>query len=189
MKWAVTRTARLLPSMGMAITMAWVSGCGGGGGSGSTGTEQPALSSPYPAAAASCAVNDQRAWLRDYMNDQYFWSDRQGAALDTASTMAQYFNSLLYSGVDRFSSSQPTEQFLEFFREGKRIGYGYSLAWADAAQTQLTFRLVEPLSPLFRDGGIEEEEGILAGIHGLSGAVFSHSRGCCQRAGKTLGLV
>ena len=135
--------------MGMAITMAWFSGCGGGGGgSGSAGTQQPALSSPYPAAAASCAVNDQRAWLRDYMNDQYFWSDRQGAALDTASTMAQYFNSLLYPGVDRFSSSQPTEQFLEFFREGKRIGYGYSLAWADAAQTQLTFRLVEPLSPL-----------------------------------------
>jgi C-terminal processing protease CtpA/Prc len=82
------------------------------------------------------------------MNDQYFWSDRQSPPLDAATTMAQYFNSLLYSGVDRYSSSQTTDQFLEFFQEGKRIGYGYSLAWADAAQTQLVFRLVEPLSPL-----------------------------------------
>lgn len=119
--------------------------CGGGGGGGSSSTTN---ASPYPAALTSCAVNDQRAWLRDFMNDQYFWFDRQGAANDAATSLDQYFTSLLYPGVDRYSFSQNTQQFLQFFAEGKRKGYGYSLAWADASQSVLKVRYVEALSPV-----------------------------------------
>ena len=122
-------------------------GCGGGGnGGGSAATT--GVASPYPAAAASCSLADQRAWLRDYMTDQYFWYDRQGTPDDSAPSMAEYFGSLLAVGLDRYSSSTTTAQFLRLNQEGKSLGYGYQLAWADAAQTQLRFRLVEPLSPL-----------------------------------------
>ena len=118
--------------------------CGGGGGGGIAVQS----TSPYPAAPLSCAVADQRAWLRDFMNDQYLWFDRQGAPNEAATTMDQYFTSLLYPVVDRYSFSQNTQQFLQFFAAGRRTGYGYSLAWADAAQTILKVRFVEALSPV-----------------------------------------
>ena len=91
---------------------------------------------------------DQRAWLRDYMTDQYFWYAQQGTPNEGATSMSQYFSSLLAVGLDRYSGSQSTAQFLQLNQDGKSLGYGYQLAWADAAQTQLRFRLVEPLSPL-----------------------------------------
>lgn len=134
-----------------ALLAALLVACGGGNGasSGATGSSpQATASSPYPAAAASCSVADQRAWLRDYMTDQYFWYDRQGVPNENATSMSQYFSSLLAAGLDRFSGSQPTAQFLQLNLDGKSLGYGYQLAWADTAKTQLRFRLVEPLSPL-----------------------------------------
>ena len=121
--------------------------CGGGGSSGGgAGTTQN--TSPYPAPPATCAVSDQRAWLRDFMNDQYFWFDRQAAPNDAATSMDTYFTSLLYPVVDRYSFSQSTQQYLQFFTEGKRTGYGYALAFADAAQTIIKVRFVEALSPV-----------------------------------------
>ncbi len=122
-----------------------LSSCGGGGGGGA-GVAQTA--SGYPSAPKSCELSTQRAWLRDYLTDQYFWFDRQGTPNEAASSMGAYFTSLLYPGFDRYSFSQSTAQHLQFFQEGKRTGYGYSLAWADATQTVLKVRLVEALSPV-----------------------------------------
>jgi carboxyl-terminal processing protease len=134
-------TVKQLAASGALLLLA---ACGGGGGGG--GAAQSA--SPYPAAPSSCAVADQRAWLRDFMNDQYFWYDRQGAPNEAATSIDQYFTSLLYPVVDRYSFSQNTQQFLQFFAAGRRTGYGYALAWADAAQTVLKVRFVEALSPV-----------------------------------------
>jgi carboxyl-terminal processing protease len=135
-----------------ALLLAWsvllLAACGGGGGGGSGSSATTQNASPYPAAPASCAVNDQRAWLRDFMNDQYFWFDRQGAPNAAATSMDQYFTSLLYPVVDRYSFTQSTDQFLQFFAEGKRTGYGYALAFADTAQTIVKVRFVEALSPV-----------------------------------------
>ncbi len=138
---------KIIPALVLLISL--LAGCGGGGNSGTGGgTTTTNFSSPYPAAAASCSVTDQRAWLRDYMTDQYYWYAQQGTPNEGATSMAQYFSSLLAVGLDRYSSSQATAQFLQLNQDGKSLGYGYQLAWADAAQTQLRFRLVEPLSPL-----------------------------------------
>ena len=132
-------TAGLLASCG---------GGGGGGGGGSAVSPVPVMSSGYPNAPASCSVDGQRAWLRDYMNDEYFWYDKQGVPNAAATTMDEYLDSLLNKPIDRYSFAESVVASNQFFVEGTRTGYGYALGWADTAQTVLKVRLVEPLSPL-----------------------------------------
>jgi carboxyl-terminal processing protease len=123
---------------------ALLAGCGGGGGD-SGGS---VLASGYPREPVSCDTAGQRAWLRDYMNDQYFWYDKQGAPNEAATSTAQYLDSLLYKPIDRYSFVESTALANQLFIEGKRTGYGYALGFADTAQTILKVRLVEPLSPV-----------------------------------------
>ena len=139
-----------------ALACAVLTGCGGGGGSSPAADSNPPATTPtptqlasgYPADPASCDVPGQRAWLRDYMNDRYFWFDQQGSPDVAASTLPRYFASLLFAPLDRYSFAQNTTQFIQFFEQGQRTGYGYALAWSDAAQTVLKVRTVEPLSPM-----------------------------------------
>jgi carboxyl-terminal processing protease len=135
------RSLGLLSALGLVL----LAGCGGGGGS-DTGPAGGA--SGYPSAPTSCDTAGQRAWLRDYMNDQYFWYDKQGVPNDSATSTAEYLDSLLNKPLDRYSFAQSTASANQFFVEGKRTGYGYALAFADAAQTVVKVRLVEPLSPV-----------------------------------------
>lgn len=125
------------------VTSALLAACGGGGDStaafGNAG---------YGAQPASCSTADQRTWLKAYMADQYFWSANLGAPNESATSLDAYFRSLLFTPTDRFSNGQSTAQFNQFFTEGTRTGYGYSLAFADAAQTILQVRFTEPLSPV-----------------------------------------
>ena len=146
----------------IALGCALLAACGGGGTSGSSPggsvvdpvtTEPPIqIASGYPADPATCDAAGQRAWLRDYMNDQYLWYDQQGTPDAAASTLPQYFSSLLFKPLDRYSFMQSTADFTQFFSAGQAVGYGYSLAWADTAQTVLKVRTVEPLSPIGRAG-------------------------------------
>ena len=143
----------------VVLVCAALAGCGGGSSSSSVAvpapvpggtTTQPA--SGYPADPASCDAPGQRAWLRDYMNDQYFWFDQQRAPDAAASTLPEYFTSLLFTPLDRYSFSQTTAEFTQFFGDGQATGYGYALAWADTAQTVLKVRTVERLSPIGQAG-------------------------------------
>ena len=132
-----------------ALTCVVLAGCGGGGGDSNGGAAGNALPvSGYPAAAATCDVAGQRAWLRDYMNDQYFWYDQQGVPNASAKDMSAYLDSLLFAPTDRYSYALSTAEYTQFFVQGQRTGYGYSLAWADTAQTVLKVRTVEALSPV-----------------------------------------
>jgi carboxyl-terminal processing protease len=121
--------------------------CGGGGGSGDTGSRLSSAAS-YGAQPASCAVVDQRSWLKAYMADQYFWNATPGVPDETATSLDGFFQSLLFRPTDRYSYSQATAQFTQFFSEGLRTGFGYSLAFSDAAQTSLQVRYTEPQSPV-----------------------------------------
>ncbi len=141
-----TLRTKLLSILAAAVLLA----CGGGGG-GDASTL--AASSGYPGAPpASCSLGEQKAWLRDYMNDQYLWYDKQGVANEAATDTAKYLDSLLYKPKDRYSYTQATAQFTQFFAEGTRTGYGYSLGYTDTTQTVLKVRLVEPLSPVGKAG-------------------------------------
>jgi carboxyl-terminal processing protease len=130
-----------------------LSACGGGGGGGSDASSSAATSQ----APASCSVADQRLWLRSYMNDQYFFYANQGTPDEAATSMDAYFQSLLYKPTDRYSFTQPTAQFTQFFSEGQSTGYGYSLAFSDAAQTVFKVRYVEPASPVAAAGLLRGE--------------------------------
>lgn len=129
-----------------ALAALLLAACGGGGGT--APAVGAAESNPPLAAPASCAVADQRNWLAGYMSDQYYWYDKLGQANGAAASMDSYFNSLLYQGVDRYSYTEPTAEFVQFFSTGTYVGFGYSLAWSDASQTLLKVRHVEPLSPV-----------------------------------------
>ena len=133
-----------------ALACVMLASCGGGGG-GADSNGGAAVNAPpasgYPAAAATCDPAGQRAWLRDYMNDQYFWYDQQGVPDAAAKDMSAYLASLLFAPTDRYSYAQSTAEYTQFFEQGQRTGYGYSLAWADTAQTVLKVRTIEALSP------------------------------------------
>ena len=115
--------------------------CGGGGGD----------TAPPPSAEA-CSIANQRQSLRDFMREQYYWYRDMPAPDEGAATMDAYFQSMLVRPLDRFSYSQPTEEYQQVFTEGRRVGYGYTLVWSDMARTQLRVRSVEPLSPAARAG-------------------------------------
>jgi len=105
-----------------------------------------------PASPQACSIPAQRQSLRDFMQAQYYWYRGMGAPDDGASTMDAYFRSLTYQPLDRFSYTQPTADYNRLFTEGRRVGYGYTLTWADALQTDLRVREVEPLGPMARAG-------------------------------------
>ena len=141
---------RSLKAAGLSLLAAILLAACGGGGGGTDVSPAPVAQggSGYPNAPVSCSVDGQRAWLRDYMNDEYFWYDKQGVPNAAAKTMDEYLDSLLNKPIDRYSFAEGTVASNQFFVDGTRTGYGYALGWADDARTVLKVRLVEPLSPL-----------------------------------------
>ena len=145
------RAIKLQQNLGLTVVAALaLSACGGGGGSSSSSSAAGATMalSGYPSSPISCTNDNQQAWLRDYMNDQYFWYAQQGTPNASATTMASYLDSLLYKPVDRYSYTQSTAAFTQFFAEGTALGFGYSIGFSDTAQTILQVRVIEPLSPV-----------------------------------------
>ena len=138
--------------------------CGGGGGD--AGTTPP----------QACSVASQQSWLRDYMDDWYFWyadSPRPNAA--AYGSVAAYFEAILSPGrppvfpADRWSRSETTESFNRFFGDGETLGYGISVAGLEVTgqpQRPLYVRWVEALSPAAA-AGVQRGDEVLA-INGRS---------------------
>jgi carboxyl-terminal processing protease len=130
------------------VALAALTACGGAGDD----LISVLVPNGYPGNPVACDVAIKRAWLRSYMDDQYYWYKNQGKPDDSADSMDAYFQSLLYKPVDRYSSTQSTASATQFYQEGTRLGYGYALAWADASKTVLKVSLVEPQSPMYAAG-------------------------------------
>ena len=146
-----------------------VAGCGGGSaGSGPAPVAVPVQinATGYPGDPSSCSVVDQRGWLNNYMMDKYFWNANLGIPNAAATGMDQYFESLLFRPADRYSFTQNEESFTQFFAEGTRTGFGYSLAFSDASRTQLQVRSVEPAGPAAA-AGLKRGDTVLS-IDGLT---------------------
>ncbi|HSV44885.1 MAG TPA: S41 family peptidase [Ramlibacter sp.] len=135
------------------LAAALIAGCGGGAGSADAGApEEPAPTTATPApdvqaGPATCAVADQRAWLRAWLQEQYLWPSELRLPDEAALSMDAYYRSMLPT-QDRFSFTQLTESYRAFSEEGSRIGFGYSLVFTDAQRTTLKVRHVESLSPV-----------------------------------------
>jgi carboxyl-terminal processing protease len=151
--------------------------CGGGAGGDAAGivssaanatNAQQTISSGYPGEPLSCSVADQRAWLNDYMADQYFWNANLAAPNASATSLDAYFGSLLFVPTDRYSFTQDSAQFTQFFTEGTRTGFGYSLAFTDATQSALQVRSVESAGPAAA-AGLKRGDTVLS-IDGLGPA-------------------
>lgn len=136
--------------LALLLLAALLQACGGGGGGAAPASGPEA-----------CTVASQRQSLRDFMQQHYFWYREMPAPDEQAPTVAAYFQSMLYRPLDRYSYSEPTELHRQVFTEGRRVGYGYTLVWADMARTQLRVRSVEPLSPAAR-AGLARGDRILA---------------------------
>lgn len=124
--------------------------CGGGDGT-----------TPAPVDAAACSVASQRDSLRSFMQAQYYWYRNMPVPNEAASSMDEYFQSMLYRPVDRFSYTQASADYNNLFIEGRRTGYGYTLVWSDVAQSQLRVRNLEPLGPAAR-AGLQRGDIVLA---------------------------
>ncbi|MBG9390363.1 S41 family peptidase [Caenimonas aquaedulcis] len=130
MKWLMLAALSLL-----------LQACGG-----SSGPDAPT------AASDACSVAQQRASLRAYMQDHYYWYPQLRTPDESAASMDAYFQSMLFTPTDRFSFAESTAAHNALFTEGRRVGYGYALAWADASRTVLRVRNTEPASPVARAG-------------------------------------
>jgi C-terminal processing protease CtpA/Prc len=125
------------------VCAALLQACGGGD---SSQAIWPGASEGSADAPASCSVEDQRAWLDAWMQDQYYWYPQLAAADAAAPDMDTYFHSMLPNPPDRYSFTQSTASFDQVFTTGWRNGYGYTLVW-DESGTALRVRNVEPRSP------------------------------------------
>jgi hypothetical protein len=128
------------------LCAALLAGCGGGG-DGDSGPGRP----------ASCELTDQKAWLKSYMEGDYFWyalAPRPDPGPFGSAT--SYFDALLYTGgtppfpSDRWSRSETDASFNRFYGEGSTLGYGLAVAGLEARDDRsrpLLVRLVDPGSP------------------------------------------
>jgi carboxyl-terminal processing protease len=116
---------------------------------------------PPPVGGEYCSVQDQQLALQDFMQQQYFWYSQLGTPNAAASTMDEYFQSLLAKPVDRYSYTQSAASFNQVFNEGRRTGYGYTLVAAEGVQPTLRFRQIEPLSPA-ANAGLQRGDTVLS---------------------------
>jgi carboxyl-terminal processing protease len=135
--------------------------------------------------AASCSVPDRQAFLSSYFDDNYFWyrlSPKPSPA--NFATTDAYFDALLYGGgdaipngggatwpADRYSFSQSTESFNQFFGDGTSLGYGLALAFSEVVgqpNAPLYVRYLEPEGPAAR-AGVQRGERIIS-LNGRSAA-------------------
>jgi carboxyl-terminal processing protease len=149
----------------------------------------------------NCSVADQKNWLRDYMNDWYWWtaiSPKPGP--DSYADVPAYFTALQYITTspnldyDRFSRRETDESFNRFFGDGNTLGYGVSVAGLEVGtdvSKPLYVRYIEPASPAFAQG-VQRGDRVIS-INGRSAADViakeDFSGLTANAAGDTLTLV
>lgn len=106
------RRAAVLAAASAAFLL---SACGGGGGGGGGSAAAAATASrtgvftPSVSLANMCPVEDQKRWVRSYLDENYLWTDEiVDVDASAHSTPASYFDALLVRGRDRFSTSMST---------------------------------------------------------------------------------
>ncbi len=137
--------------------------CGGGDGGNST------------PAAADCAADAQKAWLRGLMQTEYYWAGRSpDPEPDGYADAVAYFDALQFAGdatwpADRWSFVTPAQGFNLFYGEGRTLGYGLSVNGLEAV-LPLRVRWVDAGSPAAAAGVRRGDE--IVSIDGRSAATL-----------------
>jgi hypothetical protein len=128
--------------------------------------------------AGQCTVSSRQVWLRDYMDDWYFWYQISPSPSPSGyATLESYFDALLYTGssadfpADRWSYYDSTEDFNRFWGEGRTMGYGVSVAGLEVEgqpDQPLYVRAVEARSDAAARGVARGDE--IVSINGVSAA-------------------
>jgi carboxyl-terminal processing protease len=152
-------------ALGALAAAALLAGCGGDG---------PAETPP----PENCSVAGQQTWLRQYMDDWYFWyADSPRPSATAYTSVASYFDAILYTGnlaafpADRWSRFESTESFNRFYGDGATLGYGVSVAGLEVIGfpwDPLYVRYVEALSPAAVQG-VRRGDEVLS-VNGRSAA-------------------
>lgn len=134
---------------------ALVAGCGGGDGG-----------------PLTCSAHDEKIWLREYMDDWYFWY-RVSPSPDPSDYLSvdSYFNALLYQGglagfpkPDEWSYMVSQEAYDRTYGDGRTLGYGVMVAGLEvdgSPNSPLYIRYIEPDSPA-AIAGLQRGDQILA---------------------------
>ncbi|QLG88635.1 peptidase S41 [Chitinibacter bivalviorum] len=167
------------------LSTAVLVGCGGGGSTTLAGSSTPAPSST-PSASQMCAannpyrhdvadhqigtLNDEKSWVKNYVNDAYLWyqdipavdanASKYSDNNDVYGSLDNYFQALkspliTASGAkkDKFSFTYPTKKWQQLFASGG--GFGYGIQWKQSRTTapwQLQVAYVTPNSPAEKAG-------------------------------------
>lgn len=127
--------------LSLALLCLLLQACGGG---------DPVPVAGAPQSDDRCAPEAQRASLTAWMDEKYLWNTERPPADLGALDMRDFFESMLFKPLDRYSFTQTTASFEQTFSLGTRTGYGYSMAPDGAGG--LRIRFVEPQSPVARLG-------------------------------------
>jgi C-terminal processing protease CtpA/Prc len=146
-----------------AVVLASLASCGGGG------DDEPAV----------CSLREQKMWVSDMMNDAYFWyASKPDPDPDDYDHIDDYFYASLFRGdstfpADRWSYTESTESYDQFFDEGKTLGYGFfvaALEVQDQPDEPLRIRYVEPASPA-ADAGLQRGDTLVS-INGVAASNY-----------------
>ena len=139
---------------------ALVAGCGGGDGG-----------------PLTCSASDEKIWLREYMDDWYFWY-KVSPSPDPSGYLSvdSYFNALLYEGglagfpkADEWSFMISQEAYDRTYGDGRTLGYGVMVAGVEVdnhPDWPLYIRYVEPGSPAAL-AGLQRGDRVMA-VNGKS---------------------
>lgn len=166
----MSRAARPLSSVlrraALALLPAVLAACGGGGSD--------------DGGAADCSVHSRQVWLRDYMDDWYFWYQISPSPSPSGyATVESYFDALLYTGssadfpADRWSYYESTVDFNRFWGDGRTMGYGLSVAGLEVdghPDQPLYVRAVEASSDAAARGVVRGDE--IVSINGVSASAL-----------------
>ncbi len=120
----------------------------------------------------TCSTADEKIWLREYMDDWYFWYKVSPSPNpDGYISVDSYFDALLYDGgladfpkADEWSYLVSQEAFDRTYGDGRTLGYGVMVAGLEVAghpDWPLYIRYIEPGSPAAL-AGLQRGDRIMA---------------------------